>query len=84
MQCEHIRRTCGGVKAGPLTCPDAWSDAWPSITRTHGGHRRNTRTADGLNLWGLTDHELAAEIAQCRADGWASWEIRVRFGRWAA
>ena len=80
MHRQHIRRTCGGVKAGkPLTCSDNWPDAWPYARRAHPAP---ACTRSVPNPWGLTTHELAGEISRCRADGWQAWELRVVFGRW--
>jgi hypothetical protein len=38
----------------------------------------------GVRPFGLTEHELAAEIARCRAWGWQRWELLAVFGRLAA
>lgn len=38
-----------------------------------------TRTALLHNPYGLTLHEVRAEIRRCAARGWQLWEIRLRF-----
>lgn len=82
MQCHRIR-AYGGCKAGrPLTCPDAFHQAWSTANPPFGPHIRTTRTYRGPNPWDLAPHELAAEIARCRADGWQAWELRAVFGQW--
>ena len=34
--------------------------------------------------YSLTAPELARHVRQLRRAGWLRWELRVRFGRWAA
>jgi hypothetical protein len=36
------------------------------------------------STFGLSAAELATHIRDCRRAGWLRWELRVRFGRWAA
>jgi len=38
----------------------------------------------GPSDYGLTRRELAVHVRQLRRSGWQPWEVRVRFGRWAA
>jgi hypothetical protein len=41
--------------------------------------RRRRRRFGQPSSFGLTRHELTAEIRRCRRAGWQTWEIRVRF-----
>jgi hypothetical protein len=34
--------------------------------------------------YSLTAAELARHVRQLRRGGWLAWEVRARFGRWAA
>jgi hypothetical protein len=36
------------------------------------------------STFALSRRELAAEVGRRRRGGWQHWELRARFGRWAA
>lgn len=49
----------------------------PATTTVAGPTR--TRLALQANPFGLTLHEVRAEIRRCAANGWQLWELRLRF-----